>query len=235
MKSVLRDWVMELPLRHQGVLVAAIRGCDGAPKENSAKPLVRALRYAVLNPADEREVGMPSAFMAPGFSDEELRGFLRDWDHYSVHFVQHLMHACEVVGYRGPGAKIAVPFRKAYWRIVEKLHLHPETPDEMNDRLTEDRIAEYGNATEEGNPIPASSVYSTEHFLMPEPDPDASVQVIITSGRPSGVVKWETGPSYLGNHVVYNGFATPQDALDDAVDHFHPAPVRPIFQGEIAP
>ena len=28
MNSVLQDWVMELPLREQGVLLTAVRGCD---------------------------------------------------------------------------------------------------------------------------------------------------------------------------------------------------------------
>jgi hypothetical protein len=149
MPSVLRDWVMKLPLRHQGVLVAAIRGCDGAPKENSAKPIVRALRYAVMNPADEREVGMNSAFMRRGFSDDELRAFLRDWDHYPIHFVIHLMHACEVVAFCGSHKNEAIAFQSAYYRMVRKLHLNPESPGEMHDRLTEDRIAKYGNAAGE--------------------------------------------------------------------------------------
>lgn len=32
MRSVLRDWVMELPLREQGTLLTCIRGCDLTPK-----------------------------------------------------------------------------------------------------------------------------------------------------------------------------------------------------------
>jgi hypothetical protein len=220
MKSVLRDWVMELPLRHQGVLVAAVRGCDGAPKENSAKPIVRALRYAVLNPADEREVGMPSAFMAPGFSDEELKGFLRDWDHYQVHFIQHLMHACQVVGLCGPHANGALAFQGAYYAMVRKLHLNPETPAEMHARLTEDRIAKYGNATGEGH---------SNNFTSTEPDPDAPVEVIITTG-PTGAVRWETGPSYLGIGITHSPFAHISAAIDDAVDFFHPAPVSPVLR-----
>lgn len=160
MTSILREWVSALPLRHQGVLIAAVRGCDGAPKENSAKPIVRALRYAILNPADEREIGMDSAFMKRGFSDAELRGFLRDWDHYPVHFVGHLMHACQVVGYCHPDRDrlprphnpVAELFSYAYTSMVEKLHLSPETPSQMHARLTEDRIAKYGNATGEAAP-----------------------------------------------------------------------------------
>jgi hypothetical protein len=221
MKSVLRDWVMELPLRHQGVLIAAIRGCDGVPKENSAKPIIRALRYVVLNPADEREVGVPSAFMIPGFSDDELRGFLKDWDHYPVHFVQHLMHACEVVGYCFHGERFLI----AYFRMVDKLHLNPETFDDMNDRLTEDRIAKYGNATGEQTFEPTLRANTF--------DPDAPVEIIITI-LTNGQVDWETGPSYLGSRVAHGHFATVSEAVDDAVDRFHPAPVSPILRKEEA-
>jgi hypothetical protein len=146
MPSVLRDWTMDLPLRHQGVLVAAVRGCDNAPKENSAKPVVRALRFAFMNPADPREVGLPSAFMAPDLSSEDIGNFLRDWDHYPIHFVQHLMHAAEVIGYKHPRDKTRYIFDELYFRIVQKLHLNPETEEQMDARLMEDRIAAYGAA-----------------------------------------------------------------------------------------
>ncbi len=242
MKSVLRDWVMELPLRHQGVLVAAVRGCDGAPKENSAKPIVRALRYATMNPADEREVGMASAFMAPGFSEEELIGFLKDWDHYPIHFVQHLMHACQVIGYCSPIKGDALQFKKAYALMVYKLHLNPETPNEMHDRLTEDRIAKYGNVTGEGypratgvDPIPASSTFSTERHLTSEPEEDPEEVAIVVTTDIDGKVRWETGESYPGSRVAHAGFSTIGDAVDDAVDRFHPSMVVPSFRKEVVP
>jgi len=228
MKSVLRDWVMELPLRHQGVLITALRGCDSAPKENSAKPLVRALRYAVLNPADEREVGMPSAFMSPGFSDEELRAFLKDWDHYPIHFVQHLMHACQVVGncyppeekLRGPSTAGSA-FLFAYHSMVHKLRLNPETPAEMHARLTEDRIARYGNATGDTVPLTGPADF----------DPNETVEIIVTKA-PNGIFRWETGPSYLGSRVAHSDFASVSDAIDDAVDRFNPSPVAPRLREE---
>lgn len=145
-RSVMRDWAMDLPLRHQGVLLAAVRGCDGMPKENSAKPLVRAIRYAFMNPADQREVGMPSAFMQDYFSEKELKGFLSDWDHYPIHFVQHLMHACQVIGYKHPDDDMRLRFRTAYYRVVKKLHLEPEDELKMDNRLCEDRISLYQSA-----------------------------------------------------------------------------------------
>lgn len=141
--SILQTWATELPLRHQGVLLAAVRGCDGQPKENSAKPITRAIRGAFLNPADRREMSKPSSFMTEGFTQEELNLFLKSWDHYPIHFIDHILHACEVIGYKHPGAGTRVLFQIAYKRMVNKLHLNPESEQEMDTRLTEDRIALY--------------------------------------------------------------------------------------------
>jgi hypothetical protein len=143
--SILHGWVTDLPLRHQGVLLAAVRGCDGQPKENSAKPLVRALRHAFMHCADAREVDQPSSFMASSFSEADLTGFLRNWDQYPMHFIQHLMHACQVIGYKHPSTDKGYIFRVAYQRIVRKLHLYPESEANMDVRLMEDRIGTYGN------------------------------------------------------------------------------------------
>lgn len=147
--SILQDWVTELPIRHQGVLLAAVRGCDSTPKECSAKPLTRALRYAFMHPADPREVDMNTAFMKASLTLQDTYQFIRDWDHYPIHFVQHIMHACQVIGYYHPDTATRKNFDYAYFKMVRKLHLNVETKEQMDDRLTEDRIARYGNATGE--------------------------------------------------------------------------------------
>lgn len=144
--SVMQEWTFNLPLRHQGVLIAAVRGCDNTPKENSAKPIVRALRGAFLNPADEREMGLPSSFMTHSFEEYQLATFLKDWDHYPMHFVQHLMHACQVIGYKHPNLATRINFSGAYYRMVNKLHLRAESVELMDLRLCEDRIAKYNAA-----------------------------------------------------------------------------------------
>ena len=50
MPSILLPWVTELGLRHQGVLLSAIRGCDTAPRNDASKNLVRCLRAELLLP-----------------------------------------------------------------------------------------------------------------------------------------------------------------------------------------
>src|SRR4051812_45559306 len=118
MKSVLRDWVMELPLREQGTLLTAVRGCDLTPKlplDSNARKLICCLRYRFLNPADEREVDAePGTFMSrqdpPDFKFSEL-------GHLPWHWLSHVMHAIEVVGYRHPDMRERRVWGTIYYRM----------------------------------------------------------------------------------------------------------------------
>jgi hypothetical protein len=149
-RSVIREWVMGLPRREQGLLMTAIRGCDLAPKNkdneenNKGQPperaLVAYLRWLVMVPADEREVDIPGAFMrkqAPHPDSWKPSMF----EHYPMHWYTHLMHAFEVVGYRHPDIRVKGNAQAIYKRMVEALHLHPETAQEMAERLSRDRFA----------------------------------------------------------------------------------------------
>jgi hypothetical protein len=140
MRSVLQDWVMELPLREQGTLVAAVRGCDVQAKDPTApaKHVVAALRCAFMNPADPREVDVPGAFFR---SDPPENLKVSSFDHLPLHFVSHVMHAIEVVGYRHPSEEVRTRWMRLYIQLVDGLHLWPESRLAMISRLSEDRIA----------------------------------------------------------------------------------------------
>ena len=73
MPSVLKEWVTHLGLRHQGVLMACVRGCDNVPKEDPTKALARCLRDVLLNSFDPR----PSSFIEH-VDDVELRDLVSD-------------------------------------------------------------------------------------------------------------------------------------------------------------
>jgi hypothetical protein len=138
-KSVLQDWVMELPLRHQGVLIAGLRGCDIAPKNPKDSPerqLVAWLRWGVLNPADAREIDIPGAFMQS--KAPEIKG--SEFGHYPEHWYAHAMHAAQVVAYCHPDWDVRVDALTIYETMVKNLHLRPESKEDMDERLTEDRI-----------------------------------------------------------------------------------------------
>lgn len=143
MTSVLQDWVMGLPLREQGVLLTGVRGCDLTPKlplDSTERTLVAYLRYTFMVPADEREVGVVGGFYWPEPPIYE------DWraselGHYPLHWVSHLMHCYEVVGYRHPDPHVRNRAFNIYAKLATSLHLRIEPCQDMIHRLSEDRIA----------------------------------------------------------------------------------------------
>lgn len=145
-RSVLQDWVMELPLRAQGTLLTCIRGCDVAPKPMypqdvwpAERALTAFLRWCIAVPADPREVDVPGAFFQskPPADDEWKPSLL---EHYPLHWYTHVMHSFEVISYMHPNPDIAMNAGYIYGRMARALHLYPETKEQMLIRLTEDRI-----------------------------------------------------------------------------------------------
>ncbi len=134
MVSVIQNWVEELSLRYQGVLVSAIRGCDFATKEDSSKKLIRAYRGFILVSFDKE----PSSFIE--FIDnkelkERMVFFLKDFDHYPMHFITHLLYASEILGYKHPDEKTRKVWKWFYKSFVYLLHLNPESEKHMAKRL----------------------------------------------------------------------------------------------------
>lgn len=142
MKSVLQDWVMELPLREQGTLLTAVRGCDLTPKyplDSVERQLVGAIRYAFMNPADPREIDAePGCFFR---SEPPMNWKASALGHYPLHWFSHVMHAAEIIGYRHPDEDTAGCWHYIYRKMVLSLHLYPESKERMIARLSEDRIA----------------------------------------------------------------------------------------------
>lgn len=152
MKSVLQDWVMELPLRAQGTLLTGVRGCDLAPKTGNIvegngcstgesspeRKLVAFLRYCFMIPADEREIDVPGSF----FQSEPPCGWKPSmFGHYPEHWYSHVMHCFEVIAMEHPNGHIAEKAIDIYERLVHNLHLNPETRQQYDARMNEDRIA----------------------------------------------------------------------------------------------
>lgn len=146
MPSILQPWVEELPIREQGVMLSAVRGCDTTAKPNAPgegpieRHLVAFLRWTFLIPADDREVEYPGAFMRDSFP---MRNQWKpsEMGHLPVHFYAHLMHAFQVVGNRHPELRIRQVGTDIYTRMVECLHLRTEPYPTYVRRLSEDRIA----------------------------------------------------------------------------------------------
>ena len=133
MPSVLQPWVERLGLRHQGGLMACVRGCDNVPKEDPTKALARCLRGTILNSFDRK----PTSFIE-NVDDVQLRermiAVLKNHDHYPVHYVMHLMHGSEIVGYKCPAPE-AVFWRWFYEKLAQCFHLNVETEEQLDARL----------------------------------------------------------------------------------------------------
>lgn len=142
MKSVLQAWVQEIPLRAQGTLLTAVRGCDLTPKfplDSLERQLVGCLRNAFMVPADPREVGRePGSFFQTVIPIDFKPSTL---GHYPWHWISHLIHAAEVVMYCHPEDHVRNSWGHIYLLFVESFHLNPETKEQWHNRMVEDRIA----------------------------------------------------------------------------------------------
>jgi hypothetical protein len=132
MKNVVQDWVGEgLTLKQQTVVLSAIRGCDGAPKDDLSKPFVRALRSTVLKNAVDGEC----SFMGSDIDSAQIKRFLKALDPYPMHWLLHFTHAVECVGYGHPDHVIAKWWDRLYCDICHALHFKPEDFDAWDHRL----------------------------------------------------------------------------------------------------
>jgi hypothetical protein len=147
MQSVLQDWVMELPLRYQGTLLTAVRGCDDEPKHwtrtgvsySQGRRITAFIRYCFMNPADPREVGIEEgAFFMPS-PPSPFRP--SEFGHLPQHWYAHIMHAIEIIGYHHPDYVIRQIAFYCYCEMAHSFHLNIETKEQLFTRLTEDRIA----------------------------------------------------------------------------------------------
>lgn len=145
-RSVLQPWVEKLPLREQGTLLTAVRGCDDEPKqwtstgvsESPGRRLTAFIRHCFMVPADEREVDIPGAF----FQTQPPAIFKpSEFGHLPLHWYTHVMHALEVIAYRSWDVDDSQSALKLYTAMVHGLHLNVETSDQMVQRLSEDRLA----------------------------------------------------------------------------------------------
>jgi hypothetical protein len=130
MKCVLQDWVLECSFKEQTVLMTALRGCD-VVKKDIGKPLVRIMRFVILKNADSSTGFGTFDLITPTQIDE----FSSQIGLYPVHWLQHFMHGCEIIGYRHTDADTAYSFQQLYIGICKALHTNPEMCSQMTDRL----------------------------------------------------------------------------------------------------
>jgi hypothetical protein len=135
MNSVVQDWVSSASFKQQTVLLSALRGCDGKNKEDISKFITRQLRGVMLKNADSRSGFMHKKNMLQFEKRFDL--LLKDIDSYPVHFILHLIHAFEVVGYYHDDTNIRDTFKRLYKKACYTFHMKPETKEEIDLRLSD--------------------------------------------------------------------------------------------------
>ena len=139
MTSVVRLWLSErCTFKQQTVLLSALRGCDGMPKEDISKKFTRRLRNVLLLAADRSSPDTPGTFMYTAVTDEDIARFTNHLDHYPMHWLIHFTHAVEIVGYKHPFYNARQWWLTLYLAICAGLHLNPETEMSLDERLVDD-------------------------------------------------------------------------------------------------
>lgn len=132
-KTVLLNWIKELPWKQQSVLLSALRGPDTAYYPH-IKKVTKWIRINLQNNADPTKSYMHQENLP---SAKELE---KEIEFCSVHYACHLLHALEIIGYKHPDEKTA-SYANNYYRYFSReiFHLNPETKEQLDKRL-EDKV-----------------------------------------------------------------------------------------------
>ncbi len=145
--SVQPEWCRELPLQQQSVLLLAARGPDGIAKYHPCKDVQRAYRGTVLMAAkfgrclkwgEKADSFMSLDMIADDDTWSAVVGqFFAHADGLPHHFLMHLTHGAEIIGYKHPDPLFRKKWLAFYMRMVEDKHLLPETEAQMDRRLSD--------------------------------------------------------------------------------------------------
>ncbi len=143
--SVQPEWCLDLPLQQQSVLFLAGRGPDGIEKHHACKPVHVAYRATIFLAGKygrslvwgERADSFMSLdiFASPDAWQDAVDGFFRAWDTLPAHYVKHLMHGVQILGFKHPDPRFRDRWGALYLRFAEEFHVNPETEAQMDRRL----------------------------------------------------------------------------------------------------
>lgn len=144
---VFQDWMLELSMQQQSVLVLACRGPDGIAKFHPTKVLVAHYRASVVKSAwfgralRAGEGTRSDPFMTlAGLVDDGTwaiieRDFFANVDSLPHHYYMHLMHGAQIIGYKHPDPVFNLRWRNFYYACCQDLHVGTEPEAEMDYRL----------------------------------------------------------------------------------------------------
>ena len=143
---VFQDWLFDLTMQQQSVLVLGCRGPDGVAKFHQTKLVVARYRATVLKAAYlgrpmQIDEGDNTTFMTlvkfsiDGDWQTLCRTFFDHVDELPHHYYMHLMHGAQIAGYKHPNELFRRRWLDFYLDCCHDLHLHPETEKQMDSRL----------------------------------------------------------------------------------------------------
>lgn len=145
--AVQPNWCLDLPMQQQSVLLLAGRGPDGVAKHHPCKPVHTAYRACVFVAA---KYGRSITYGERGdsfmsldvFADNTawsgaVDDFFRHHDGLPLHYLKHLMHGVEILGYKHPHHLTRTRWNSFYLQLVAEMHLNVESEAEMDDRLND--------------------------------------------------------------------------------------------------
>ena len=144
---VFPEWMDNLPMQQQSVLLLAARGPDGIGKRHPCKDVVRAYRGTVLKAAyygrelrwgEKADSFMSLDLIADTASWMDVKNnFFDSIDELPHHYIMHLAHGVQILGYKHPN----ILFRDTWWNFYEDLcfdqHMNIESEQEMDARLSD--------------------------------------------------------------------------------------------------
>lgn len=133
--KITHDWMDDISLACQGVLMLAQRGPDGSKKETLGKQMTRAIRAACLRGAHFKG---HDDFMGnhSGMVDLEMAEyFINDHDEYPHHWLMHLIHAGHIIAVYHDDHEVRRFWRWFYMEMVKVFHMSAEADEDMIYRL----------------------------------------------------------------------------------------------------
>lgn len=144
---VFQDWLFDLTMQMQSVLILACRGPDSIAKFHPAKLLVARYRASVLKAAYSGRPlrpgeGEATTFMTmEGFdkTDAWTNVIMDAWfehvDEIPHHYIMHLMHGAQIIACKHPDSLFRLRWMEFYYRSCQDLHLFSETEHQLDARL----------------------------------------------------------------------------------------------------
>ncbi len=134
MTSVLQPWVEKLSWKTQSALMTAVRGSDTNYNEET-RLLCRFFRRCILKDAD-----IDGTFIKHGeMFNPNTVNIKKLFEYLPVHFVGHLMHGLQIIGYLCPYEDRRRFAYRMYYMYCQVMHCEVEKKVAMEFRLIDNR------------------------------------------------------------------------------------------------